>query len=207
MPKSIQVLFTDKDLISKIQERLPKLFQIAESESSRAGKIGMEVGSLRERILVALLIHSFGEEHINTEIPITESEIDVMIDGNPLSIKTITGGGGVKAVWTVDAQSSINFVNNYAPKCDILLVQIWWETDADSFYLIPLQVQKDILARVGKSGYLNLPKAGTNPRGVEFSKNALNLMLNHKNTMKIKINWRREKMKYKIFDRWVKYWD
>jgi hypothetical protein len=33
----------------KIRKRLPYLFQLAELESSRAGKIGMEVGSLREK--------------------------------------------------------------------------------------------------------------------------------------------------------------
>jgi len=32
--------------------------QIAELESQRAGKVGMEVGSIRERIIVSLLIYS-----------------------------------------------------------------------------------------------------------------------------------------------------
>ena len=44
--------------------RLPYLFHLAELDSSRAGKIGMEVGSLRERIIVALLIYKFGEDNV-----------------------------------------------------------------------------------------------------------------------------------------------
>ena len=42
--KLIEV-FTDRNLVEKIKKRLPYLFQLAELESSRAGKTGMEVGS------------------------------------------------------------------------------------------------------------------------------------------------------------------
>ena len=41
----------------------------------------MEVGSLRERIIVALLIYKFGGVNVVTEIPITEPEIDVRLFG------------------------------------------------------------------------------------------------------------------------------
>jgi len=39
-------IFEDPKLLDKIRKRLPHLFQRAELESSRAGKIGMEVGSV-----------------------------------------------------------------------------------------------------------------------------------------------------------------
>lgn len=35
--------------VYKIQNKLPMLFYLAELESSRAGKIGMEVGIVREK--------------------------------------------------------------------------------------------------------------------------------------------------------------
>jgi len=63
MPGQLIEIFKDKKLVNKIKTRLPYLFQLAELESSRAGKIGMEVGSLRERIIIALLIY------INLEKP------------------------------------------------------------------------------------------------------------------------------------------
>ena len=207
MPKNnISELFEDLALVKKIQERLPKLFRIAEIESSRAGKIGMEVGFVREKIIVALLLHKFSKAKVNTDIPTTENEVDVILDGAGISIKTITGNGGVKAVWTVDAESSKIFLDNYKPKCGIILTQIWWEQNKDSFFYIPLSVQQEILKKVGKAGYLNLPKAGTNPRGVEFSRNALELMFNHKDTLKIKINWKKEDIKHDGYERWVNYW-
>ncbi len=64
----VRELFLGKDNVSLIQDKLPKLFRVAEIESSRAGKIGMEVDSLRERILVALLIFKFGEWNVDTNI-------------------------------------------------------------------------------------------------------------------------------------------
>ena len=35
-------IFTDRNLVEKVKKRLPYLFQLAELESSRAGKTGME---------------------------------------------------------------------------------------------------------------------------------------------------------------------
>ncbi|MEA3432414.1 MAG: ThaI family type II restriction endonuclease [candidate division WOR-3 bacterium] len=109
-------IFEDEKLVSRIKERLPYLFQLAELESSRAGKIGMEVGSLRERIIVALLIYKFGEANVETEIPITEPGVDVRLFGKPISVKkTGRGLSGVKLAWTVDPQKAREFRENYFP--------------------------------------------------------------------------------------------
>jgi hypothetical protein len=107
----IEELFTDQELIKKVQSKLPKLFHLAELESSRAGKIGMEVGSMREKIIIALLLYKFGEQNIETNLPITEPEADVIVYGKPVSIKTMTGTNfsSVKLIWTVDAIQAIRF--------------------------------------------------------------------------------------------------
>jgi len=206
MPSPLYQIFEDKKLINRIKERLPYLFQLAEIESSRAGKIGMEVGSLRERILIALLVHKFGEKNVETEIPITEPEIDVEINGNPVSIKTITGKGGVKIVWTVDATKAREFRENYTPKCDILLIRIDWGKQSKSFFVIPLEVQRKIFKKRGRNGYIKLPKAGTNPRGAEFNKDTLDFLLNDSDTKSITINWQRSKIDLKPYERWIDYW-
>lgn len=200
-------LFTDKAIVSKIQDKLPKLFRIAEIETSRSGKIGMEVGFLREKVISSLLIYKFGEGNVNTDIPSTEPETDVKVGNKEVSIKTITGNGGVKAVWTVDADSSERFIKNYKPKCDIILVRIWWGETKDSFFLIPLDAQSQIFKLLGRNKYLNMPKAGTNPRGVEFSREAVERMLSHKNTLKIPIRWVKDDIKYDVYKRWVDMWN
>jgi hypothetical protein len=207
MPSRLIEIFEDKKLIEKIQRRLPYLFQLAELESSRAGKIGMEVGSVRERIIVALLIYKFGEANVETEIPITEPEVDAKLLGEPLSIKTITGKSfsGVKLIWTVDAQKAKEFGEVYNPHCDILLIQINWN-GTGGFYYIPLTVQKSVFEKMGRETYIRLPKPGTNPRGVEIKKEALISLLEDKESKKISINWYRIKIEFNSFKRWVELW-
>ena len=202
----VKDLFSDTHFVLRIKSKLPKLFHIAELESSRAGKIGMEVGSAREKVIIAMLIYKYGKENVNTNIPITEAETDVIVKNIPYSIKTITGNGGVKAVWTVDASSATNFIENYTPKCHIILIQINWGFTRGGFSLIPLQVQKRVLNKLGKAKYLKLPKAGTNPRGVEFTKEAIETMLVDKETSKIDIDWKKEVLEYDTYKKWVEYW-
>lgn len=200
-------IFEDEKLVAKIKRRLPYLFQLAELESSRAGIPGMEVGSVREKIIVALLIYKFGEENVETEIPVTEPEVDVRLYGQPVSIKTITGKSfsGIKLIWTVDAQKAKEFRERYYPCCDILLVQINWN-DMGGFYYIPLKVQKKIFDKLGRKKYIKLPKPKTNPRGVEITKEALLSLIKDNDTSKIEINWHRTKIEFNAYKRWVDLW-
>ena len=178
MTSHLVKIFEDKELIDKIKRRLPYFYQLAELESSRAGKIGMEVGSVREKIVIALLIYKFEESNVETGIRITEPEVDVKLFGQPVSIKTITSKGfsGVKLIWTVDAQKAKEFRENYYPRCDILLVQIVWN-GRGGFYYIPLEAQEKLFKEMGRERYIKLPIPGTNPRGVEITKDALSQLV------------------------------
>jgi hypothetical protein len=200
-------LFEDEEIISKVKTRLPYLFQLAESESARAGKVGMQVGSIRENILVALLVYKFGEENVETEIPITESEVDAKLFGEPVSIKTITGSGfsGVKVIWTVDAQKAKEFRGSYYPRCDILLVRIKWN-DVGGLYYIPVRVQRTLFDRIGRENYIMLPKPGTNPRGVEFAKNVLARLTADTQCKHIEINWQKTPISFNPYKRWIDLW-
>lgn len=200
-------LFEDKEIVKRIKERLPYLFQLAELESQRAGKLGMEVGSARERIIVALLIYKFGETNVETGIPITEPEVDAKLYGQPISIKTITGKrfSGVKVIWTVDAQKAKEFLESYYPTCDILLVQINWN-NGGGFYYIPIHVQQSLFKEIGRENYITLPKSGTNPRGVEFNRNALTQLVQNEQTMHIEIDWKRSVIKFNPYKKWLDLW-
>jgi len=200
-------IFEDEKLVKRIKNKLPYLFQLAELESSRAGKVGMEVGSLREKIIIALLIYKFGEANVETEIPITEPEVDVKLFGEPISIKTITGKSlsGVKLIWTVDAQKAREFRESYYPHCDILLVQINWG-NTGRFYYIPLEAQRKLFDRIGRNRYIKLPKPGTNPRGVEITKDALTTLVNDDLSRSIEIGWQKTKIDFNPYKRWVDHW-
>jgi hypothetical protein len=144
---------------------------------------------------------------VETEIPITEPEVDVKLFGEPISIKTITGKsfGGVKLIWTVDPQKAREFHENYYPHCDILLVQINWN-DTGGFYYIPLNTQKQLFDKIGKENYIRLPKPGTNPRGAEITKEALSNLVNDSTARAIVINWQRIKIEFNAYKRWIDFW-
>lgn len=207
MKSRITEIFEDEKLVKKIKCKLPYMFHLAELESSRAGKVGMEVGSLRERIIISLLIYKFGEENVNTELPITESEIDVKLFNEPISIKTVTGKklNGIKLVWTVDRKKVLDFVENYYPTCSILLVQINWN-DKGGLYFIPLETQVEVFENIGRKNYIKMPKLGTNPRGVEFSSDAIYKLINHNNTLMIPIQWDKREIKFNAYNRWLELW-
>ena len=157
MSKKLHELFHENEIVQKIKAKLPYMFQLAEIDNSRDGKIGMEIGSARERILIALLIYKFGEENVKADISITQSEIDVIVFNEPISIKTITNNNvvGVKLIWTVDAQKAMEFINNYSPECDILYAHINWYNQG-AIYLLSKESQKEILKQYGKEFYFKL---------------------------------------------------
>lgn len=204
---TIEQLFTDSEIIQRIQKKLPELFYMAELECSRAGRVGMEVGSMREKIIIALIIYKFGEKAVNTEIPITEPENDVMVFGQPISIKTVTERNltSVKLIWTVDPEQALRFRNNYNPSCDTILAQINWGENGWLFFF-PKQAQLETLKNIGRDKYIKLPKPGTNPRGVEISSEALTELSKNPITKKIQIRWERTQIDYDPYDRWIELW-
>jgi len=146
----LKQLFLDPDIKQRVKNKIPALFQLAEQDSSRAGRIGMEIGSVRERIIIALLMYRFGEKNVATNLPITLPETDVILFKQPISIKTVTGNlVGIKLIWTVDAHKAVEFSKNYQPSMDILLIQINWNA-IGWFYYIPLNSQLRIFSQRGK---------------------------------------------------------
>lgn len=211
MSNLLNELFDNPLIADKIEKKLPHLFQLASMESQRNGKVGMEVGSTREKILIALLMHTFGVDAVNADLPITEPEVDIFVHNVPLSIKTVTTtkgrwGGGIKLVWSVDADTAVRFKNNYTPSCDMLLAQIQWD-DSGYLYLFPKQAQTEIMNRIGKDAYMRLPKPGTNARGVELTAAALNELSQHPHTKRIKIFFKEETLDYKeVYVKWLNAW-
>ncbi|MDO8538438.1 MAG: ThaI family type II restriction endonuclease [archaeon] len=206
MGEEIATLFKNSQYIKLIQEKLPILFQIANIENSRDGKIGMEVGSAREVVLIALLMKKYGRKNVIIDSPINSPEADVKLCGMPISIKTIAGRGGVKLIWTVDAIKARKFLDNYKPSCDILLAQMFWEDEKGGLFLISKKVQEKVFANLGKEKYLKLPKQGTNPRGVEISAEALDKLLSNQGTLKISVKWKEKFIEKDNYERWLQLW-
>ncbi len=200
----------------KIKRVLPMLFNMAELENKRGNKISMEVGSTRERIIIGLLCFVFGEEAM--KFPKTTShEVDIFVKNIAISIKTktmlakkpsLSDFSGVKLIWTVDWEKVKNFETNYRPSCNMLFINIKWG-GMGGFHYIPVETQLKIKNSLGPA-YMKLPKHGTNPRGIEISKEALSLLLENEDTLSLKINWQRDKTLLKepaLYKRWIELWE
>jgi len=203
-------LFDDELIIKRVKNKLPHLFQLAELESSRNGKIGMEIGSVRERILIALLMYKFGIDIVDPDIPITAPEVDVYVDNTPLSIKTMTTTNGkytsIKLIWTVDHNKALEFKNTYMPSCDMLLAKIRWN-GMGKLLLFSKESQQKVLSSIGRDRYLKMPKENTNARGVEISAEALDLLENCEDTRIIDISFIRHKIDYReVYTKWLDAW-
>jgi len=209
MSERIEELFTDQAIITKVQNKLPLMFQMAERELSRHGKAGMETGTLREKIITALLTYKFGESNVDLEIPIIATEVDVKLFGQSFSIKTKTtkspNPGQFKLIWTVDKQKALEFRNTYSPSCGLILAHIFWGKTGGLYY-IPLAVQSELLQSIGREKYIKLPKEKTNPRGVEISSHAVKQLLADSRIRKIPIKWIRQEIDYNPYERWLELW-
>lgn len=203
-------LFDDKLIIKRVKNKLPHLFQLAELESSRNGKIGMEIGSVRERILIALLMYKFGIDIVDPNIPITAPEVDVIVNDTPLSIKTMTTNSdrwsSVKLIWTVDAQKAMEFKNTYTPSCDMLIAKIRWD-GVGKLLLFSKEAQCAVLNNIGRDRYIKLPKENTNARGVEITAEALSILEGYNDTRCIDILFKREAIDYReVYTKWLDAW-
>ena len=96
-------------------------------------------------------------------------------------------------------------IENYYPHCDILLVQINWNANGGLYY-IPVNAQKRLFERIGRRNYINLPKPGTNPRGVEITKEALSALVGDSDSKCIIMNWWKTEISFNPYNRWVDLW-
>ncbi len=209
--RDITCLLDDESFNERIKRKLPLLFHIAEQQASRAGRVGMEVGVLREQILISMLIYKFGRSAVNVNTPPNFPEADVTLFGKPVSIKTVTARSksipAIKLVWTVDWIKVENFVREYEPRSDLLIVVIRWN-DKGGLFAIPVSAQREVFQLLGRERYLKMPPKGTNPRGVELSPEALEMLLQHRLTRHIEIQWERPSRYDDLepYTRWLAYW-
>ena len=182
--------FDDRRFQKKVIQELPHLIESADIEGSRYGKTGMEKGLIRKKNLIDFLINYFGENRVEI---INLLGIDVKIDSEPVKIKTITGKSGVKIKWTVAPNKVENFMSDYTPSCGILLVRLNWgmreRNLLSGLFWIPIEAQQRVIKRLGREGYLKPPRRGTNSRGIELSKEALENLLTDVDTKHVDISW------------------
>ena len=204
MNKCIVELLTDGGRISRFIEGLPVAFEIASNEIPKRNPA---IGLLREHILIGYFISEFGNDQVNVPEQGNKRGFDAIVCGKALSIKTITGSGNVKILWTVDQEQVSKEIRGrrYNPDADIFLVSINWGKTCESVFYIPLWVQSEIFKKMGAGKYLYAP-TGTNHRGISIRGSAMAKLKKHPGTIKCLVDWQMSGLTYTPYERWEKFW-
>lgn len=177
MNRCLYNLFQNPEKRNRFASGLPSAFEMVRQ---RMPKRNPAVGILREHVLIGFFEAEFGKDKVIVPEYGIERGYDVKLCGKKLSIKTMTGTGGFKILWTVDAASVKREIDEwYNPECDIFLVNIHWNKKKKSVFYIPLQVQKNIIEEMGRENYL-WSATGTNNRGIEIRRTAVTRLQGYK---------------------------
>ena len=204
MNQCIVDLFTDRKKAETLVRGLPVAFEMARLELPGRNPA---VGFLREHAITGFFVHLFGKEQVGLPERGNTRGFDVTVCGKQISIKTVTGKGGVKVVWTVDdSRVKKEIGSNYTPDCDMFLTRIYWGEDKPSIFYIPLHVQKKIYAEIGRDKYLTAA-TGTNHRGISVRSAAMTKLMNDCDTMKLNVHWIESGLDYTPYARWEEFWE
>lgn len=187
------------DKLERIRKKLPPAFELVAQQTR-----GPEVGNLRESVLIGMFMAFLGESRVSPDTEVVEA--DCAIGDVPLSIKTVTGKtrNNVRIKWTVDQERVREFIDAFAPGCDLLIVRILWDGEGRISY-IPLEAQQRVFAALGKPHYLDY-RPGTNTRGVNLSGSALTELEQAAESVIVPLRWFRSVKPQSLYDRWVSYW-
>jgi len=173
--KSLQEVLEKKDA----QKCLIILYSLSQTECTRHGVCGMEVGMSREKDQGAVLKYFLGDK-INLDLDNTLPE-DYRIGKVKISAKHSGGkvGTSVKAKWTSadisvkDAiEAMINADDSYYP--NLLLTYLDTKNKKITIICITSEHNKHVIKTMGQ-GAFTVPKG--NSRGIEYSRQAMTKLL------------------------------
>lgn len=166
-----------KNVLENTQAQLGliTLYSLSQTECTRNGSCGMEVGMSREKDQGAVLKMFLGDD-INLDIDNILPE-DYIICNEKISAKHTSSkvGTTVKAKWTSadvsakDAiQSMIHAEDSYYPH--LLLTYLDTKANKITIICIPAEHNKNVIKQLGEDAF-SVPKG--NSRGIEYSRQAM----------------------------------
>ena len=160
------------------QEVLANGYRFSQALCSRGGP---EVGNLRERSLVRMLQTPPVLEILGKPVryDINNGAIeDMFIGDQPFSIKHLAGNVGTpfKAKWTADADKAQSFIDEAGHDHPHLLV-MYMDMKKEKVTAICIESGRciEVIRSLGKEAFVT--RAGTNNRGVPYSRQAMEMFL------------------------------
>ena len=178
--KNMIKLFETKATICK----LIILYQHSQMEHQRNGRLTADVGTSREKDLVAYMKYVLGDT-IDYNID-NEKEEDVRMGSCNISIKHSSvktlSNASIKLRWTENKETQKLFMGGFIFKCDLLIVYVRFR-GIDFGELEVMYNKKNSLniqlENFGKTGDVVFKlRENSNGRGIEFSRKFFNSMVN-----------------------------
>jgi hypothetical protein len=183
-----------------MEKKLPPAFQMVEDEL----KGNPAVGLLREQVIIGMLVAFLGEGIVKVVKSGVNPDIDCVVDSEPLSIKTVSLSGGIRLKWTSNEVKAKEFMKNYRPTSNLLIVRVSWG-ETGSIRFIPLDSQKSTFDKIGVERYLDY-RGTTNTRGVNLSPEAEDALNRNIQTVSLSVTWQKSSVVVNPIDKWTKYW-
>lgn len=163
---------------------LISLYQSSQTECSRSAGLTPEVGSSRERDVIASFLHNEGLTVVY-DIP-NKSEEDVIVNTKKISIKHSSNKknscSGIKIVWTVDESQRLKFVNKFVFSCDLLIIFVRFDRDIVNGELVILYIEQTTLIHQQQLCYIRNEEIfkclSGNSRGIELHKKFFDVIIN-----------------------------
>ncbi len=173
-------LLRDTQALDDLRAGLPYAFEVADMEADR-----QEVGIYRERVIVGFLISKLGFHAVKFPEP-GDTATDVLVDGLPLQIKTVTRNNAVKIKWTADTATAREVIENFIFEADLWLVRIWPGKNAKSIFYAPREVLQETVKKT--PDFLG-SAPGTNNRGIELKRSFMKLVEGDRRTTSVTVDW------------------
>ena len=171
------------------------LYQSSQTECSRSSGLTPEVGSSRERDLIA----SFASNPLlNVNYDITnEKEEDVKINNNNISIKHSSNKNnsqnGIKIIWTVDIEKRNEFLKKFTFNCDLIIIYVRFDKTIENGYLEIIYISRNELIHQQTNSSIRkeilFKCLEGNSRGIEFDKKFFEKIIQN-SLFHIKINFK-----------------
>lgn len=186
--EALELIYTNKNFEKLFNYICVELIKDFNNICSTNGKIGMEVGKWREKIMIVCLWDCFGKENV---IIVSESKgnIDMYFFGVPMSIKfaDITKNvTKINATWSIgktDEQVEEN-KKEYKPDFTILYCGIRYGQTCNSIFLIDTKTQNEVFGELGRETYLT--RGG---KGLTIPAKVVKKLIQHQSTKSIVVTY------------------
>ena len=153
--------------------KLIYLYQLSHYENQRNNRLTAEVGTSREKDIIAYMIFILNKSNVQYKID-NEKEEDIIVNGRKISIKHSSNktcsSSSIKVQWTENRNIQNKLMKKFHFKCDILLIYVRFDKcNIKCGQLEILYISNELLNNIKKQMKNIFKTRNSNGRGIEFS--------------------------------------